>query len=471
MSESLDKATLNSPMFLKVVIAHLFKSEDCNKRAREVKLTAEDFVVSASIGVQVLKPIAEIALNAGAAPMPLYMAEVHLQNKIAANEILPIQTLSAASTLKEIYAIEPDATTIPFIKEQLVPFMKTRREASVLTKHMGNADDLFVNLSRLKTEISAVSNNATKWIVSPFADASLGAVTEFIPTGIPELDLALGGGFGRGDYTILAGYTGGGKTTMGVMLCANGANLGYNTLYISREEQYQNIKNRFRANRYNIPYSNLRSGTNITEQELRQIMEEKIDVTNMMNKHLRIGNVRDYGDVFTAQSALEIIQQHYREENWAPDLVVIDQLEFMEPVAPGKYEKEWDKQAVITNEVDRIITHHVLGGKHQLTVVLLHQAKGAPKYIFTTDQLSGSKGILKPADLAIGVGRRATTSTEFSCFSLKTRHNGPFKLDMDGSELQYMRFNFISNSEKVIPGGNIFTKKTEPNTGRNIFSR
>ena len=469
--QQLDKTTFNSPEFLKIVLAHLFKTPECIQRAKAIKLTPDDFVVSSTIGLQVLRPIAEIAFMDFKAPPPLYIVELELQQKIASQEILPIQSLSAQATLRNIYEFEPDGASIPYILESLIPFLKCRREAQLLTKHIDNADDLLANLSRLKTEISTVSASKTKWILSPFADASLGELTEFIPTGIPELDLALGGGIGRGDYAILAGYTGGGKTTMGVMLCANGANLGYNTLYVSREEKYQNIKNRFFANRFNIAYHSMRSGVGVTEQELQQTMEEKKDITDMMNKHLRIANMRDWGEVFTAQSLLDQIQQFYREENWAPDLIVIDQLEFMEPLQPGKYEKEWDKQAVITNEVDRIITHHVLGGKHQLTVVLLHQAKGAPKFIFTSEQLSGSKGILKPCDVAFGVGRKGTTSTEFSLFSLKTRHNGPFNLKMDGSELQYMKFNFVNDSERVVPGGNIFTKSKEPNTGRNIFSK
>jgi archaellum biogenesis ATPase FlaH len=453
-----------------MVLAHVFKNDECRKRAKEIRITPDDFVTSASIGLQVLRPIAEIAFMDFAGSPPFYMVDILLQQKIDSNEILPIQSLAAKSMLKEIYEMNPDEASIAFVKDQLVPFMKSRREAAVLTKHIGDADELLTNLSRLKTEIATVSESKAQWIMSPFSNASLGTITEFIPTGIPQLDLALGGGFGRGDYTILAGYTGGGKTTMGVMFCANAANLGYNTLYVSREEKYMDIVNRFRANRYNIQYAHLRNG-NIIENELSQIMEEKVDITQMMNKHLRIANVRDYSDTFTAHAILDIVQQHYREQNWAPDLIVIDQLEFMEPMAPGKYDKEWDKQAVITNEVDRVLSHHVLGGKHQLTVVLLHQAKGAPKFIFTCEQLSGSKGIMKPSDLAIGVGRKGTTSTEFNCFSLKTRHNGPFSIPMDGSQLAYMRFNFEDKTEKLLPGGNVFTKKKEENTGRNVFSK
>ena len=466
----LDKTTLSSPEFLKMVLAHMFKDVGCMKRAKEIKLTPDDFVVSSTIGLQVLRPLAEIAFMDWKASPPQYIIELILQQKIKDNEVLPIQSLSAQSTLREIYAMNPDETSIPFVLAHLVPFLKCRREAQLLTKHIDNADDLLANLSRLKTEISTVSEKKTNRFLSPFDSPDLGKLTEFIPTGIPELDLGLGGGIGRGDYTILAGYTGGGKTTMGVMMCAGGANLGYNTLYVSREEMYQNLKNRFFANRFSIPYASMRGGVGITTQEVAQIMEEKSDITKMMSKHLRVWDVREHDDVFTAQSVLDFIQQQYREHNWAPDLIVIDQLEFMEPVAPGKYEKEHEKQAVITNEIDRIITHHVLGGKHQLTVVLLHQAKGTQKLYFTSEQLSGSKGILKPSDIAFGVGRKPETN-EFSLFSLKTRHVGPFNLKMDGSDLKYMRFNFINDTERVVSGGNLFTKPKERNTGRNTFSK
>jgi hypothetical protein len=145
----------------------------------------------------------------------------------------------------------------------------------------------------------------------------------------------------------------------------------------------------------------------------------------------------------------------------------------MKPIAKEgrKYEKQYEEQPDIANEVDVVLTHHMVGGVHPITVVLMHQARGKSKMIFTTDDISGSKYIVKPADLVIGIGRKDTTCLDFNCFSLKTRHSGPFRIFMSGDTLEYMKFNFDVEQDKGSPS--LFTKrgKDENNTGKNIFAR
>jgi replicative DNA helicase len=56
-----------------------------------------------------------------------------------------------------------------------------------------------------------------------------------ITTGFPKLDKILGGGFNRGEYSILAARTGVGKTTAALWMASSAAIAGHKTLYVTVE--------------------------------------------------------------------------------------------------------------------------------------------------------------------------------------------------------------------------------------------
>src|SRR3954454_14350497 len=65
-------------------------------------------------------------------------------------------------------------------------------------------------------------------------ETSLAAVgTGLLPTGVPNLDLILGGGFFAGATVILIGAPGTGKTIMAQQICFNAARRGANTFYFT----------------------------------------------------------------------------------------------------------------------------------------------------------------------------------------------------------------------------------------------
>src|SRR5690606_14126095 len=73
-------------------------------------------------------------------------------------------------------------------------------------------------------------------LVSPQNPPDYEIVRERLTTGVEGLDEMLGGGLWRGSTTLLAGPTGGGKTTMGLQFIMEGIKHGEPGLYLHLEE-------------------------------------------------------------------------------------------------------------------------------------------------------------------------------------------------------------------------------------------
>ncbi|HOX36427.1 MAG TPA: DNA repair protein RadA [Candidatus Brocadiia bacterium] len=92
--------------------------------------------------------------------------------------------------------------------------------------------------------------------ISLSLDEVEGADTARIPTGIEELDRALGGGCVRGGTILIGGDPGIGKSTLLLQMCQTAGDAGLKTLYASGEESPAQIK--LRAKRLGVATQNLR---------------------------------------------------------------------------------------------------------------------------------------------------------------------------------------------------------------------
>lgn len=103
-----------------------------------------------------------------------------------------------------------------------------------------------------------------------------------VPSGLVDLDKELGGGFYKGEMTILAGRPGIGKTEFSLTL-AESANVKGNVLYCSAEMSVEGIIDRFVAGKVGIPVSELRMGkyseelfTKITGEPIQQLKDSNL---------------------------------------------------------------------------------------------------------------------------------------------------------------------------------------------------
>ncbi len=83
---------------------------------------------------------------------------------------------------------------------------------------------------------------------------------ELIPSGLRACDDSLGGGFGKGEFTLVIAPSGGGKTTFGCQLAATFGLQGNKVLFITTEQPPSDLQPRIVSNVCGIPCSRLRGG-------------------------------------------------------------------------------------------------------------------------------------------------------------------------------------------------------------------
>jgi hypothetical protein len=216
---------------------------------------------------------------------------------------------------------------------------------------------------------------------------------------------------------------------------------GLKVLILSLEEPGTNISNRTYANYFKINYSDLQFSKNGAQALLRSRFADmsKDDIAVMSN--LRIEDMRDKSPM-TPKHIAEWLDREYESTGYHPNLIYIDQMDYLEP--REKYDSQWEKYAKVSFEVDDMC-NHLIGGEHKFSVFVLHQLTGKMKRDFTNADISGFKGIIKPADMVFGIGKDDPADKNVTICSLKCRHTENFKVDYH-ADLAHMSFDTMNKA-------------------------
>jgi KaiC/GvpD/RAD55 family RecA-like ATPase len=117
------------------------------------------------------------------------------------------------------------------------------------------------------------------------------------------LNVAIGGGFGVGEASIIIAASGGGKTVAGLQLATDFSLQGKRGVYLTTERSQGNerLTRRIISSHCNIPYGQIVNGVNMTllqpsQQEAVAMLRERINDTNMkMVEWFRVGSTKSIG--------------------------------------------------------------------------------------------------------------------------------------------------------------------------------
>lgn len=158
------------------------------------------------------------------------------------------------------------------------------------------ADQVLTDLIRQRQELTEASNDDGFDTIEEVADKKPEVPIErfsLSPTTWSTLNHALGGGFGRGEHTLIISPSGGGKT---VMACQIAAELSYsdrNVLFVSTEEPLSKLLPRFvtmmsflRPNpEERIPYDQIRYKSNFKDYLPEDKYKVAREICSQLNKH------------------------------------------------------------------------------------------------------------------------------------------------------------------------------------------
>lgn len=235
-----------------------------------------------------------------------------------------------------------------------------------------------------------------------------------------------------GDFTVTH------NTALASNIATKCALEGKKVAYMSLEECYEDLSNRFYSQIFRIDYSSLHNGSGYMELEEKFGSLDAItdDHRRALETNLKVFALKGMAPMKPAQ-LYDILLKEFSVSGFAPDLVIVDQLQFLEPDEKVDGEQQWLREQRVAEDVDKF--SHQKIGDHGFAVWALHQAKGKLKKNFTNDDIAGFKGIIHKPDSMLGIGRASPTSVDFEIFSIKSRHSKNFQLDYRG-DLQFMTF-------------------------------
>jgi hypothetical protein len=226
---------------------------------------------------------------------------------------------------------------------------------------------------------------------------------------LPELP---SGGIG-----LLVGHSGTGKTSYASFIAVQHALAGLKVLYLSLEEPGGNIVDRMYAQEFGVSYSDLHRGTGSAQSELQAAFAKGASRKTILAKNLKIEDLS--GRHSQLHEVCDAIAS-WQTKGFEPDLVVIDQLEFI-----GVEAEELSDDSECGSDTTTAAQSAVLGkalpaatllrdamGERPFVTWVLHQVMGDCQIDFTENDVSGSSEVTAPFDrvLAIGRARRSACS-------------------------------------------------------------
>lgn len=445
--------------FDEALLKNLLRSPEVFTKARALNITGDDFLTSTLAGIQLYKHIALIALASGPAPIDRRILEVNIRQRyndglLVGTDAEDIQTL--------VHWFYTSDLSPEYFLEHLKPFIIHRRfsKASVLNRTDPVA--AFNEMHRISSTLSQSSNVSQSTSSNPFSNPIFKDITSGIYTGFQEVDVKMHG-LGKEECGLLIGHSGSGKTAISSNFIKNAAYGGRKALYISLEEPEINIINRWYANFFEINYTDLHYGNPDARMLLETgfaDMKPSERLTLMTN--LNIIDARELAPI-TADGIKQLIENK-AQGGFIPEVVLIDQMDYMTPMkALNKGAQKWEEQQQIAFECDKLSEHKILG-EHTFGLWVVHQAKGEMRWEFGYDDISGCKGIVKPFDTAIGIGRYSRETPFVNLFSMKVRHTEQFRQSYRAyfEHMKFMKANWSPKDVAAASAGNnaLKTKKT-----------
>ena len=198
----------------------------------------------------------------------------------------------------------------------------------------------------------------------------------------------LQGGLGNGDFGLIFGNPGGGKSWTLVALGGYAVKMGYNVLHYTLELGEDYVGRRYDSFFTNIPVNK------ITEQRYRSKVEEVI--AELQGQLI----IKEYSPGKASMSTIESHIKKCIDQDFKPDLVIIDYVDLLRSKRTNRERKD---------EIDDIyISTKALARELQLPVWSVSQVNraGAKDDIIEGDKAAGSYDKMMVTDVAISLSRK-----------------------------------------------------------------
>lgn len=425
----------NDADYIELVIKCLYRDKQTLNKALDLQTTPEDFGT-----INIYNAFVATALAIKEAPINSNLCLATLKTLRNKYNLTPLDNESITNFWEYIYSDEP--INSEYVRANLADFLKHRRFQKLKIENAEAPEELLKEASKLVANIDLKNGSDCIREFNPFETLVTVELRDSLGTGFQPIDIKARG-LNYQEFGLILGHSGSGKTAMAIFSALQNAKNGRKVLYLSLEEPAENICNRVYSNIFRIRYTDLHKGCPFAKKDLEEAFKSMSPIDREAMKNLSIIDMRDVTPL-TTKYIETYLDKKFEETGYHPDLVYIDQMDYLS--TNSQYEADWQKYNKVAFEVDDL-SNHLVGGIHPFSIWLLHQAGGKMKREFSNAEITGFKGILKPVDMALAIGRESADTEQVNIFSLKSRHAKNFQYPFF-AELEYMNFEPSTNEGK-----------------------
>jgi len=243
-------------------------------------------------------------------------------------------------------------------------------------------------------------------IVNPLLDCQMGdSPVEVIPTMISTIDSHMYGGLGVGEFGLICGITGLGKTTLAVNFCWGAAKLGFPTALITLELPAKKISERLYSRISEIPYNRIRSGDDGNMEDVRREMWEKISLEDDETRSRF--QIWDYSQESCTITMIENRLKDLKKKNKLPKMLFLDWLDAL-GTDPGER-----RGGVVLKELRHLLQSYSQGiselaNRYKIAIWATTQSNGKGENQQQVRMTNASEGFGKSFRCSVFLGIGAT---------------------------------------------------------------
>jgi len=302
------------------------------------------------------------------------------------NEVLQV---SVKEQLREAYKASDE--DLKYIEEEFSNFCKNQQLKKALLSSVNflNAGDYDTIRSLIDNALKAgqdknVGHEYNKEVESRYREDH----RIVVPSPWDSFNTLLQGGLGNGDFGLIFGNPGGGKSWTLIALGGYAVKMGYNVLHYTLELGEDYVGRRYDAFFTNIPVNR------ITEQKNRNKVEEAVE--SLQGQLI----IKEYSPGKASMSTIESHIKKCIDQDFKPDLVIIDYVDLLRSKRTNRERKD---------EIDDIyVSTKALARELNIPVWSVSQVNraGAKDDIIEGDKAAGSYDKIMITDVAISLSRK-----------------------------------------------------------------
>ena len=205
-----------------------------------------------------------------AEPIPRSILDIYLNQANDDGKLVDREVDNIEASLENIYSLAANNinSTVGFVENGVMSeWLGIKLTTSLINDLSSNAvcaspDELLSRITSIKEKQASHETDETL-VTMDLAMANSVTRGELIHSPWAELDEKVGGGFAKGEHTLCASVTGGGKTVLATQLASTFALSGLKVLFATTEQTASPLLHRMFSDVVDIPFEYFTSGGNI----------------------------------------------------------------------------------------------------------------------------------------------------------------------------------------------------------------